>query len=111
MSEMVERNDEDMLRVKVRNGYVLQIGGDFYQEDEIIATRYKNIKEQKWKVEILGSSNDIPRKSARPEVIVEEKKEVVEEEDIEEEIVDMLPVVGEEEVTKPKTVRITRSKK
>lgn len=115
--EDVVRNDEEILRVKVRTGYVLQIGGDFYQEGETITTKYKNVKQQEWKVEIIGSSNSIPRKSARPEVIVEEvvEEKVIEEENIlsneQIDLTDDIFIEDDKKSIERKTARVIKSKK
>jgi hypothetical protein len=77
-------NDEDVLRIKVRKGYTLQIGGDFYNDGEIITTKYGNVKEQLWKIEIVGKSNKKPRVDAGAGVTVEKDKEEKDEEEKEE---------------------------
>jgi hypothetical protein len=68
----------EKIKIKVRRGYVLTIGGDSYQEGEVITTYEKQIADQRWKFELVKENRVKPEVEKESEEEEEESEIVVE---------------------------------
>lgn len=74
---------EKLIKIRVKKGYTLHIGGEYYLENEVIKVRPSQIEDQLWKIEYVKEP------VTEPEVINEgitdeaqpEQETVVESED------------------------------
>lgn len=70
----MENSGEKLIKIRVKKGYTLHIGGEYYVEGEVINVRPSQVEDQLWKIEHI-------KEAVVEEVVKEQPVDTVPEEE------------------------------